>query len=58
MDDPGLVEDRVDLSDEAEDCESDGLAGDESAGEAEDDEDVVDEEVAGLLVPHHVGGLG
>ena len=46
MDDPGLVEDRVDLSDEAEDCESDGLAGDESAGEAEDDEDVVDEEDA------------
>jgi len=58
VDDPGLVENGVDLSDEAEDGKSNGLAREQSTGEAEDDEDVVGEQLAGLLVPHHVHGLG
>ena len=58
VDDPGLVEHRVDLSHQAEDCKSNSIASEQSAGEAEDDEDVVDEELAWLLVPHHVNGLG
>ena len=58
VDDPGLVEHRVHLSDEAEDRKSNGLASEERSSEAEDDEDVVGEKLAGLLVPHHVDGLG
>ena len=58
VDDPSLVEHRVHLSDEAEDCKSNGLASEQGSGEAEDDEDVVGEKLAGLLVPHHVDGLG
>ena len=56
--DPGLVEDGVDLGDETEDGKPNGLASEEGAGEAQDDKDVVDEQHAGLLLPQHVQGLG
>ena len=49
VDDPSLVEHRVDLSDQAEDCKSNGLASDQGPGEAEDDKDVVDQQLAWLL---------
>ena len=58
VDDPGLVEHGVHLGDEAEHSEPDRLASEQGAGEAEDDEDVVDEQLARLLVPHHVHRLG
>ena len=58
VDDPGLVEHRVHLGDEAEHSEPDRLASEQGPGEAEDDEDVVDEQLARLLVPHHVHRLG
>ena len=57
VDDPGLVEHRVHLGHQAEDCETNSSVLDEGAGEAGDDEQVVDQQLGGVLLQHHVDRL-
>ena len=58
VDDPGLVENRVHLGHQAENCETNSSILEEGAGKAGDDEEVVDEQLGGVLLQHHVERLG
>ena len=57
MEDPCLVEHRVHLGHQAEDCKPDSSVSEEGAGETGDDKEVVDEQLAGLRLQHHVQSL-
>ena len=58
MDDPRLVEHRVHFCHQAESCKPNSSVSEEGAGEAGDDKEVVDEQLAGLPLQHHVHSLG